>query len=249
MCQGLTWDWAGRDFYAISSAPTGTANRRLYSVDLSGNSTLIGSITGTNLIVNGLAYDPNSRVLFGWIQSSGQLVTINTSNAAVTLVGSANAGTNIGGLEFDQVNQVLYGVDDRGTGSVLVSINRATGAITTIGALGAGIVDCNGLAYSSENAALYTINASTEGLLRINPATGVATVVGSTGGVFGASSGLAFATKCPADINSDGASEFGDFLDFFNAFDTEASAADVDYSGTVDFGDFLLFFNFYDKGC
>jgi V8-like Glu-specific endopeptidase len=249
MCQGLTWDWAGRDFYAVSSAPTGTANRRLYSVDLSGNSTLIGSITGTNLIVNGLAYDPIARVLFGWIQSSGQLVTINTSNAAVTLVGSANAGTNIGGLEFDQVNQVLYGVDDRGTGSVLVTINPATGAITTIGALGSGIVDCNGLAYSSENAALYTIDASTEGLLRINPATGLATVVGSTGGVFGASSGLAFATKCPGDINSDGTSEFADFLDFFNAFDTEGSAADVDYSGTVDFGDFLLFFNFYDQGC
>jgi len=249
MCQGLSWDWANRVFYAVSSAPTGTASRRLYSIDLSGNSTLIGNITGTNLIINGLAYNPVNRVLYGWIQSSGQLVTINTTNAAVTLVGVANAGTNIGGLEFDQVNQILYGIDDRGTGSVLVTINPGTGAITTVGALGSGIVDCNGLAHSPENAALYTVNATTEAVLRINPATGAATVVGPSGGLFGASFGLAFATKCPGDINGDGSSDFGDFLDFFNAFDTEASPADVDYSGGVDFGDFLLFFNFYDQGC
>jgi hypothetical protein len=54
---------------------------------------------------------------------------------------------------------------------------------------------------------------------------------------------------CLADIDDSTVVDFGDFLAFFNAYDTSGSDADLDLSGEVDFGDFLLFFNSYDTGC
>ena len=62
----------------------------------------------------------------------------------------------------------------------------------------------------------------------------------------------AYETKmkdCLADIDDSTEVDFGDFLAFFNAYDTSGSDADLDLSGEVDFGDFLLFFNSYDTGC
>lgn len=55
--------------------------------------------------------------------------------------------------------------------------------------------------------------------------------------------------RCPSDINRDEATDFADFLDFFNAYDAQAVAADTNRDGVVDFGDFLLFFSAYDAGC
>jgi hypothetical protein len=56
-------------------------------------------------------------------------------------------------------------------------------------------------------------------------------------------------TRCLANVNGDEAVDFGDFLAFFNCYDTEQSCADVDGNPGVDFGDFLAFFNGYDAGC
>jgi hypothetical protein len=52
-----------------------------------------------------------------------------------------------------------------------------------------------------------------------------------------------------SDIDGDGDVTFGDFLAFFNGFDTLDLAVDLDNSGEVDFGDFLLFFNGFDAPC
>lgn len=60
---------------------------------------------------------------------------------------------------------------------------------------------------------------------------------------------LAANVYCPSDINRNFEYDFGDFLDFFNAFDTAGSASDVNRNGEYDFGDFLEFFNGYDQGC
>jgi sulfatase modifying factor 1 len=54
---------------------------------------------------------------------------------------------------------------------------------------------------------------------------------------------------CPSDINRDREIDFGDFLAFFNCYDTETPCADIDGNPGVDFGDFLAFFNGYDTGC
>jgi formylglycine-generating enzyme required for sulfatase activity len=58
-----------------------------------------------------------------------------------------------------------------------------------------------------------------------------------------------FSSFCPSDINRDREIDFGDFLAFFNCYDTETPCADIDGNPGVDFGDFLAFFNGYDTGC
>jgi hypothetical protein len=55
--------------------------------------------------------------------------------------------------------------------------------------------------------------------------------------------------RCPADIDGDGEVAFGDFLAFFNGFDTADLSADINGDSNVDFGDFLGFFNALDTGC
>jgi hypothetical protein len=56
--------------------------------------------------------------------------------------------------------------------------------------------------------------------------------------------------RCMANVNSDEATDFGDFLSFFNGFDSgDAAQADLDQNGSVDFADFLIFFNAFDQGC
>jgi hypothetical protein len=52
-----------------------------------------------------------------------------------------------------------------------------------------------------------------------------------------------------ADLNSDFAIDFGDFLEFFNAWDAQDVLADVNNDDEIDFGDFLDFFNAYDCQC
>lgn len=54
---------------------------------------------------------------------------------------------------------------------------------------------------------------------------------------------------CPGDLNDDAAVDFGDFLTFFNAFDTLEGAADINFDDSVDFADFLEFFNRFDATC
>jgi endoglucanase Acf2 len=54
---------------------------------------------------------------------------------------------------------------------------------------------------------------------------------------------------CAADVDGSGGVDFGDFLAFFNCYDTGGGCADVDGNPGVDFGDFLAFFNGYDAGC
>lgn len=56
---------------------------------------------------------------------------------------------------------------------------------------------------------------------------------------------------CPinaADLNNDGQVDFGDFLEFFNGYDSSDPLVDLTGEGEVEFGDFLLFFNLYDQG-
>lgn len=245
--QGLAYDVVSKTFFATGANPAGTANRRLYRVTPAGTATLIGDITGTTSVINGLAYDALSGTLYGIAQSSGQLFRINTATAAATPIGAPGGGT-VGAMEFDLLTNTLYALDDAG-GTRLVTIDTATGARSLVGVLGAGIADCNGLALSDVDGFLYTVNAADENLLRINRATGAATVVGATGGLFGSSTGMAGAFRCPADIDASGDTDLTDFFAFFGAFDAETAPADVNRDGAVDLTDFFFFFNYYDLGC
>lgn len=55
--------------------------------------------------------------------------------------------------------------------------------------------------------------------------------------------------RCPADLDSSGEVDLGDFLAFFNCYDAESSCAEMDAIPGIDLGDFLTFFNNYDGLC
>ena len=182
--QGLAYNPRLGQFYSIDK------NNQLSLYSFGGVQTVIGTVSAAGTI-NGLAYDFRTNTLYGIIQSSGQLVRISLSTLTASAIGAAGGGT-VGGIDFDPFNNVLYGIDDAG-GSKLITINPDTGARTVIGALGAGITDCNGLAYYPVTETLYTINAANDTLYTVNKSTGAATAVGSTGGIFGSGFGMAAA--------------------------------------------------------
>jgi hypothetical protein len=115
--------------------------------------------------------------LYGIDSSSGNLYTVSTSNAALTLVGNTGI-VGSGEIEFSP-SGTLYGFST-GSASVLYTINPSTAAATPIGPLGLSFVFEGGLAFSPGGIAYGTNggSASTAQLYTINLATGSATVVG-----------------------------------------------------------------------
>lgn len=217
--QGLAYDpiSQGGRFFAINSA------RVLESINPdTGVSTVLGTVTGTTLTFNGLAYRPDNNQLYAYTASNGLLWQINPATRVASPIGGA-APRAIGGLDYNPTNSTLYALEDAGTNTRLLTISTINGAVTIVGNLGTGITDCNGLAVDPATGDLYTIDATTENLLRINPATGAATVVGtapaSTRGVFGAQYGMAWRytlpPACDLDFNNDTlVPDSGDLDDF-----------------------------------
>ncbi|MFO0835129.1 MAG: GC-type dockerin domain-anchored protein [Phycisphaerales bacterium] len=244
--QGLTSDWNLGVLYAIDT------NRKLYSINPStAVVTLKGTVTGTSLTINGLGYNPRTGTMYAYSAGTGQLMTINMSTLVATNIGSAQGG-NMGGIEWDTTSEQLVGVNDVSGGTRLYRINTTTGAVTSIGLLGSGITDCNGLAYRADDNSYYTINAANEQLLRINKTTGVATVVGATGGLFGAQYGLAALNTrppCPPDLNHDGFVNGDDYDLFADAFESGGTAADYNSDGFVNGDDFDAFAEDFEAGC
>lgn len=184
LMQGLAYNRNVGVFYGS------TNSGKLYGIDpTTGAATLLSTLSAPSTI-SGLGYDPTTNTLFGIAQATGQLYVVTPATGSCSAVGPPSGGT-VGALDFDAVNSKIFGIDDSGGVSKLVQFNAVTGVKSIIGNLGAGIADCNGLAWNDRDGLLYTINAGNNQLLRINPATGVATVVGATGGMFGPSCGLA----------------------------------------------------------
>jgi hypothetical protein len=234
--QGLAYDRNTDRFIGIDSS------RNVYTIHpQTGQTILVGNAVGTTQTINGLGYDPDARVLYGMAQANGQLYVISMTAMIVQPIGSPQGGS-MGGMDFDRVNHVLYGIDDAAGGSRLVRVNTTTGAWTAIGPLGAGATDCNGLAFNPLDRRLYTVNAPTGQLLSINPATGVATVAGATGGVFGAGFGMAareVTLTCSADFDHDGdPGADADIEAFFRAIagDICATCGSPDFDGDGDSG-------------
>jgi hypothetical protein len=246
---GLAYDQNRGVFWAT------TTDRVLGSIDpATGAFTAVGTLTGTSRSVAGLAFDPAADTLYGIIQVGGRLVRISTQTAAVTPLG-APGGNNIGALDFDPASRTIYGIDDASTGSRLVRVDAVTGAQTVVGNLGAGINDCNALAFNTADGFLYTVNATTEQMLRVDPATGTATVIGPTGLLWGSNSGMAcrVAPPCRPDFNADGFLDFFDYDDFVACFELEVcpagATADFNGDGFADFFDYDDFVAAFEAGC
>jgi uncharacterized protein (TIGR03437 family) len=162
--------------YALGTQALGVENP-FGIVDLNtGVFTLIGNMGSggyTGLAVaNGILYT----------EQNGLLYSVNTSNAGLTLIGGIT-GKNL--ATFGSTTTGLYGLAATGSMSVatLFSINPETGALTTIGPIGASAIP-NGQGYyarlSVGFSTLYMENAGN--LYTINTATGAATQVGTTDG-------------------------------------------------------------------
>ena len=144
----------------------------LYQIDLANNSiTTIGPITGFR--VEGMTVGPNS-IIYAATDNTDELITINTTTGAGTVVGSFGVALSNPGLAYCADNNIMYMVD---VGS-LYSVNLATANLTLIGT---GVnPDTTGLACSG-NGQLYVLNRSSDTLYTVNRTTGAATFVGNLG--------------------------------------------------------------------
>src|SRR5580692_7276816 len=156
---------AGNLAYTLGTAALGAENP-LGTVDLSsGAFTLIGNMGSGGYdglaVANGILYT----------EQNGLLYSVNTSNASLTLIGGLN-GHNLG--TFGATTTGLYSVANGQSSQVttLYSINPETGAVTTIGPIGASAVP-DGLGsgvilsvgsstlYMEFQGTLFTINTTT----------------------------------------------------------------------------------------
>jgi streptogramin lyase len=258
-CEGMAYNPVAGVFY-ITTNDTFANVRKLYTKPASGEAaTFVANISGTTAVINGLAFDPASGTLYGIAQATGQLFSIDPATAAASAIGAVAGGGTVGALEFDADTGTLYGIDDVAGGSRLITINPSTGVQAVVGALGAGIADCNGLAVTDAGE-LYTINAATDQLLRINPQTGAATVVGATNGLFAASFGMSAVTtfvggECYANCDGSTAEpvlNVADFTCFLQRYAAGESYANCDASSSVpilNVADFVCFLQRFADGC
>ena len=127
-----------------------------------------------------------------YTEQNGLLYSVNTSNANLTLIGGLS-GHNLG--TFGSTTTGLYSVASASSSEVttLYSINPETGAVTTIGPIGASAVPNglgSGVILSVGSSTLYMEFDNT--LYTINTTTGAATQVGATGSNGSATSALLF---------------------------------------------------------
>ena len=162
---------------AYMLAETGGAANKFGTVDLqSGAFTLIGNMgAGTYAglgVANGVLYT----------EQNGGLYSVNITNASLALIGGT-IGNNI--PVFGSTTSGLYGIAPVGLQSVptLFSINSATGAVTSIGAVGvipnggganAKLSTGSSTLYMENNGSLYTMSTTS----------GAATLVGTESGAF-----------------------------------------------------------------
>ncbi len=141
-----------------------------------------------NYSVSGLAFNPTSGVLYGSTGgvSGTQLLTINPATAAVTVVGSFNAGSvTMTDLAFDSSGH-LFGISSSG-GANLYSINLGTGQATMVGSSGISFTEGGGLAISLGGTAYGAPIPGEFGTYDL--LTGAYTHIGTPGSPVGAGSG------------------------------------------------------------
>lgn len=113
--------------------------------------------------------------------SDGSFTLYRIDPATGASLGSVSTGAALNGMEF--VGNTLYAaaIACSNCPSDLVTVNPATGALTTIGATGLGPI--TGLAYNSATGTMYGVTGggAPASLVTVNLSTGAATIVGPTG--------------------------------------------------------------------
>ena len=122
-----------------------------------------------------LALPASAATLFATDTDSNSLLTIDTTTAAVTVVGALGTNVEFEGLAYDGNSDTLYMVGGRGN-NALYRVDPLTGAATLIGSH--GLSDMFGLGYDTTNDVLYgTRRVDGTGLYALNTTTGAATEV------------------------------------------------------------------------
>ncbi len=125
------------------------SNGKIYSVDLSDGSTTYISNAGVN--INAIAFDPTNNDLYGTSKitigsNKDRIYRINLLNGGATVIGNTGFGKTNNDLEFDADGN-LYGVIGASTEEgQFISIDKTTGAGTSIGMM--GFNDVTGLAFA-----------------------------------------------------------------------------------------------------
>ncbi|MDZ7828280.1 MAG: hypothetical protein U5K33_01945 [Halofilum sp. (in: g-proteobacteria)] len=174
----------------------------------------INSVTGDVTEIGSLTVDTGSFLDFQFIRSIAdvngtlygvdvkedeRLVTIDKTNADVSVVGklqdpddsTVNFGS-VGGLAYDALSNILYGVDEDSLNNDLVRIDPLNGFAKNIGKT--GNADVRSLAFVDNW--LYGVDAINGDLLKIDPSTGAGTLVGSLfGGITSKVEALTYDTE------------------------------------------------------
>ncbi len=123
----------------------------------------------------GMAFDTSTNTLYGTTTAAGFLVSIDTGTAAATTIGQyADAAISrfVTGLAYDPITDTLYGMgNDNGfNNDLLITLDRTTGAGTSVGFL--GTLGSIALAYDLTSNELFTIDNNTNLLHTIDGSTG-----------------------------------------------------------------------------
>jgi hypothetical protein len=168
---------------------------RLFSVDvLSGQATLIGSVSTPDNAVMGMHWDPTTDQMFLIATdascATSTLYTVDVSDASTTEVGSTQGC--LVGLAIDADGHA-FGIDQ--TSQSLVSIDTATGAAMAIGPLGIQVHSLlSGFDFDPSSGLLYLFaidyDSSTRGIYLVDTALGEVTLTATYSRAY---LGLAFA--------------------------------------------------------
>ncbi|MGQ9496408.1 MAG: DUF4394 domain-containing protein [Thermoanaerobaculaceae bacterium] len=163
----------GHQWTGMAASPTGTiyasatdcSSSTLYTIDKNtGAATLIGTITNTPCAIN-LAIDPAGQWLYAVDIVNDNLVKIDPSTAAGTIVGSVGIDASYAqGMDFDDFTGTLYWASfnySSSSGELRV-IDTTTGASTLVGAFPGGAeIDALAIKTFSGGVCWLTLNPGT----------------------------------------------------------------------------------------
>jgi hypothetical protein len=118
--------------YGVTAPDDANAPRNLIQIDTgSGRGTVIGPIGLANATIADIAFNPFDGTLFGWSEMTSDLITINLTTGAGTIVADAGITTVGGGLAFQTTPQgsthnIAFLMGDGGNGPMRY-VNTDTG--------------------------------------------------------------------------------------------------------------------------
>ncbi len=160
----------GMAFNSNTGILYGSDGTTLYSYNTSTNvTTEIGDFAGGYTDVQGLAFDSRgSGILYGSDVTTNDLLTINTTSGAATLVRNITGAAALPVLTYDADSFTLYGVSTS-TGN-LYTVDTGSGAASLVGPLGYGGVAA--LAYDMSRNTLYGFDSNSRQLIVIDKSNG-----------------------------------------------------------------------------